>query len=728
MTEKTYLPGLHEKNIRIIYTILLSGLTAAIMVFSTLTRDLGLIKTVLSNLAIVLAAILFLYLSVVKRINFYFSSDTIILFLIFVIYVAFNFIYSQFNEWNIDLFPNGLKTLFEFVLVFILTALVLNSVYRKKNLELYFYLINILSWIIVVYSYLQAAGIDFHLMPESVITATFGNKNFYSNYIMFSIYLQAAGLLYIAKKKFRISAAACILNLFVFLILTRSRATWLAFAATSAIAGILIFIKFKKTRIYIFLSVLILSALIIIGLNIEGSPIIKISEQLKILYSAGYDTSKVRIHTYLSAARIIRDNFIFGIGPGAYHPVDPFYRTPLYLYYGIANNEVHSHSEYLQIWTETGTIGIVLYLLLFINLFFKTMHYYFKNPDKSKAVSVLFIFLSLIGTLIENAFGVNLRITSTVIMFWFCFGILIWIIEEKNSGIIAEKSKSYKKIKCNWFYTILLVIMLAVFIFQIKLYYGNFQCEMIMQEATSYERPDSKFLDSSGKEIPYARYNYLVEFYNKSIEFSKYNLESYYKLGHAYYNLNMFDKSLEVYKYLFRFAPYYANINYNIGLCYYGKNNLPAAIYYLKRELYSNSTIDNYKQLYHFIKQLNPEKNNTAVLRSGLWAENDNVIYRSLIAYEYLNYAQYFDSIDQYRIISLMYSNDEYDKSGRFIRNPALSKIQKLESLKNIGVIYYNFLKKPEYAKKYFEYYILKTDNSEEKQKVQNIVNMINRK
>ncbi|HPG29964.1 MAG TPA: tetratricopeptide repeat protein, partial [bacterium] len=374
---------------------------------------------------------------------------------------------------------------------------------------------------------------------------------------------------------------------------------------------------------------------------------------------------------------------------------------------------------------ETGTIGLILYFLLFINLTVKSFHYFFMNRNGGKSCAVLFVYLSLAGTLIENLFGVNLRITSTAVVFWFSSGLLLWMLNEKNIGVLSEKRQIKSGAWKNPAIITGLAISVIILIVQIKSYYNSFRSEMIMQTATSYERPDSKFIDASGKESPQARHNYLIEFFSQAIAYNPRNLEAYYKLGHSYYNLNRFDESLETYKKLVRYAPFYANVNYNIALCYYGKGNLPAALYFLKRELYSNSTIDNFKQAYHFAKQLKPDFDNTAVLRSGLWVENDNVIFRSLLAYEYLNYARYYDSIEQYKIIANLYANNENDKYGRFLRDGVLSKIQKTESLKNIGVIYYNFLKKTEYAKIYFREYVDKTDNFEEKQRVQNIINRL---
>jgi len=523
-----------------------------------------------------------------------------------------------------------------------------------------------------------------------------------------------------------------IINFLILLPITEARSAWIGFFIAIVFLGLLAAIRFKKVRMPIFTVYLLAAITVIIFSKYKDNPISNAIEKIESFYSISYGTGVMRIETYRGAMRGIYSNYWTGIGIGAYQTIDPFYRTPLYMYAGITNNHENTHSEDLQVWEETGTIGIVLYYLFLVSIFIKTMHYFFKLKDNKRCAIILFIIAGQIAVWIQNFVDVGLRFTSGGIIYWFAFAFIAVLIDERNLFATFELTGKNKKIEIKssnrkMLYMTIIFLFCILFIIQLKTYYGMYYADQEMQKATSYERPDSKFFDAANNEMPLARYGFLIDFYTKAIEYSPYHYEAYYKIAHAYYSLNDFKNAKEYYFKLQKYAPFYANINFNLSLCGYVTKNNPWTLYYMQREIHSNATIENITRYFRNLKEFYPEKDFTSILRSAMWIEDDNPIFQSLLAYEYLSMKKYNLALDQYTMIANKYSEPDKSKhrSGS-LRNPVEVSTLKIEALKNAGVICYNFLKKNQLAKFYFEKYIQKTDNIEEREKVKNLIARIN--
>lgn len=68
-----------------------------------------------------------------------------------------------------------------------------------------------------------------------------------------------------------------------------------------------------------------------------------------------------RFYIYKDAFKIIKDYPVFGVGGGGWNSAYTAYQPLLYF-----STEVHSHP--LQVWVESGTVGFVFYVLLWIGL------------------------------------------------------------------------------------------------------------------------------------------------------------------------------------------------------------------------------------------------------------------------------------------------------------------------------------------------------------------------
>ena len=78
-----------------------------------------------------------------------------------------------------------------------------------------------------------------------------------------------------------------------------------------------------------------------------------------------------RFYFYRDAFELVKDYPVFGVGGGGWNSVYTGYQSFLYF-----TTEVHSHP--LQVWVETGTVGFIFYVLLWVGLIITTFKIMFR--------------------------------------------------------------------------------------------------------------------------------------------------------------------------------------------------------------------------------------------------------------------------------------------------------------------------------------------------------------
>jgi O-antigen ligase len=127
------------------------------------------------------------------------------------------------------------------------------------------------------------------------------------------------------------------------------------------------------------------------------------NQDKKKLNNEKYVFSSIHQVTYLSALEIFKDNFIIGVGPKNYREVC---HNIEYKHYFEKGNEClsHPHNTYIQLLSETGIIGFVSILAIFIIITFKLSKYIFvyslsKSVENFILESKGFLLFSLFLTL-----------------------------------------------------------------------------------------------------------------------------------------------------------------------------------------------------------------------------------------------------------------------------------------------------------------------------------------
>ncbi len=402
---------------------------------------------------------------------------------------------------------------------------------------------------------------------EKVLPSTFGNPNFFSAYLNILFPLSLLFSLHnLKQKRAFIGIPSLLISIFSLLLIygVRGRA-----AGIGTIAGLITLIVIYRNKLFrnrgkIIFALLLVFLLIVSALSIVPR-IPEVKKQIKIDLREG--TIGIRVRIWQGTWRMIVARPLVGWGLGTFLVVYPEYRVPEYFRNPHAVNATdHAHNEFLEQWSETGIVG----LLIFLMLVFISMREGARKFNKSGNFIFPALMAGIVGILVNNLFGVNLRYPSSSI-FFFTFMGLLFALPPQGKKKFYHIKLSFSAMQRN-----LLIVFLSLaggWIFfnvgvkenlsQIHLRKGIiFRKQLIWNEA--------------------------IPEYLKSLAWNPYNLRTRYRLAFAYASTNNLDKALKEYLRIKELAPHYAETDFNLGALYLRKGEIIKAGFYLEEMLKLN--------------------------------------------------------------------------------------------------------------------------------------------
>ncbi len=210
------------------------------------------------------------------------------------------------------------------------------------------------------------------------------------------------------------------------LILSYARAAWLSMVAAF---GVWIIMRLKIRFKPIFVTVLVTLSLIFVFQNqilmylernsTESST--NLADHLSSVSNISSDASNLeRINRWSCAIRMFEDKPYFGYGPGTY-----MFKYAPYQLTGertiISTNSANggnAHSEYLGPMAESGFMGLVTVLILFIVVIYTAIHTYSRTNDKRLKTIVMSALLGLITYYIHGIMNDFLDSDKLSVPFW----------------------------------------------------------------------------------------------------------------------------------------------------------------------------------------------------------------------------------------------------------------------------------------------------------------------
>jgi len=245
------------------------------------------------------------------------------------------------------------------------------------------------------------------------IGSTFENPNFYAEYLVLMVPLGLALVLGSRGGFRKASMGVATLFLFIGLILTYTRGSWMA-------TGIGIVLMSLLTEAWLFW---VWTALFAVALVVAPG----VASRLASIADITGGTAGFRMRLWQIASGIIREHPLIGIGIGNYYDAftEYIFRHPElnvgWVIYG-------AHNSYLTIWAETGIFGIASFIaIILISIKYGLYLTRAKSQDKFLSWINSAIIAGVIGFSINSLTSNSFHHPQAAVFFWFLLGLQVAI-------------------------------------------------------------------------------------------------------------------------------------------------------------------------------------------------------------------------------------------------------------------------------------------------------------
>ena len=480
--------------------------------------------------------------------------------LIFCGYALLSLLFSQYKYAS---FPGFLRIIF----FFLLYVLIVNLVTDFKRVSCLVKAVIISTALVSLIGLLQVLGISFTAwIPgfPSRITSTFGNPNFLGSFLAITLPLTAVFFLISANRK-KLVYLAIFITGFAALLFTRSRgAITASILSFLFMGGIIIFGRLQafieRRRSLAFLGLLVVVVLFVFIFLDSGSENItkRFAET-----TSGEGSLFYRLRIWESTLNLIRHNFFFGTGLGTFQIYFPQYAFPDFYKLVPIGNLLHSENEYLEIWSESGIIGLVLFFWIVSGVFYYAFKFINSKAELKQRIIATGLLTGISAGLVQGLVCVSLRWTGPDFFFWLSISLLMTLISySEKSGRDESNSLSLKKLPGGL--KVILYVLIATFtvifgIWQIKGYSAN----IYLARAQAYINIQSKVKAIPELEQAYTR--------------NPYCLEAIFLLGCLNLELQGYSESENWFAKLQNLAPDYGNVHEWKGLLFNGSGKFGLA-------------------------------------------------------------------------------------------------------------------------------------------------------
>ncbi len=455
--------------------------------------------------------------------------------------------------WSINIY-NSILTFPLFLAGPIIFFIIINSVREQKNIDKLLLIILNIGLCTSIYGILQYFGIDFRVWMRDIdrlkMIGFFGNVNYFAEYLIFLLSLSIGLILSKNKPYNKFFLFLAMLSMGLTLLFTFTRGSYLAMTVAIPMM-LLLYVKsvgneqtkkrYKKTILCFILLAIIALAVIYIPspLNRQDTILGKLRSRVTIESLTSGESALRRIATWKFTQMMIEDYPILGSGLGTYA-----YHTLKYQaeFFAIGNNRdiyphgkaVQAHNEYLQLWSELGIVGLLLFLWIIIAYYRNVFINIRKINEKQQAI-IIALTGGVTAVLIDAIFGFPLQLATSISLFWMFLGLSTCqisialqdkkvityndkrtgknkksIVEDNKKTISILENKTIKVIACTTVIVLTIICFLSLtrpFIARVYYYYGD---ELITR---------------------INKYNEAVSFYKKGIRMNPWLGDLYYKIG-----------------------------------------------------------------------------------------------------------------------------------------------------------------------------------------------------
>jgi len=199
------------------------------------------------------------------------------------------------------------------------------------------------------------------------------------------------------------------------------------------------------------LVIILMVSLIIIPnpLNKPGTVLSTIKSRVSVSQLIEGGSAKRRIATWKFTGLIIKDHPLLGSGLGTFkynslkYQADFFEKEDNRALYPHGNAD-KTHNEYLQIWSELGIVGLLIFIWIIISYFYYGIKKLRKIENKYKQGILIGLMGSVVAVLADAIFGFPLHLAATLHLFWLVLGLTMFdltAVNPKEREMVPIKKK-----------------------------------------------------------------------------------------------------------------------------------------------------------------------------------------------------------------------------------------------------------------------------------------------
>lgn len=308
---------------------------------------------------------------------------------------------------------NGMKYIYSIIalagLVFVIAA-----TFTKSARDVILWVMVVSTTLLSIYAILQSLGIiifqwDSGLTQMARSSGTMGNANLLGSFSMAMLPVGAGFLLSRSRlSRFRsISAVVFVMLCTGAMLASKTRGSLMGLLAITVIIPFIPFIRKNKKRFVL---------TILVFLILIGGSVFLLGSRMEELVHTDTGTLQVRQVIWSGALSMILSNPVLGNGPGSFQLLFPAFRNPEYFLLGVSHNTLHAHCEYMEILSDIGIIGLLLWAAVAYSIFkivYRKRKFTFANTEEPEASGSKWLILGLLAgitaLLAEASVSVALR-------------------------------------------------------------------------------------------------------------------------------------------------------------------------------------------------------------------------------------------------------------------------------------------------------------------------------
>ena len=434
------------------------------------------------------------------------------------------FVISSFNSAYIHGSFMELLRLLNLALIF---YIVVNFIRSEAQIKRLLAVIVAIGTGIALFGILQYLGVMQRSWWSSAefLSATFVNHNHFAGFIGLIIPLSIGMILSEKNTGKKLLYIYSFLILSAAVLLSMSRGGWLSLGISMFFMLVVISRK-GKARFVSFILILSAIALGVFIFKAVDLPVLleRVSSYKELDFSG-------RLSIWEGTAGMIKDNWVFGTGPGTFIHNFPGYR-PL----GLNRLINYAHNDYLEVFSDMGIFGLGLMIFTIVSIIKKGLSTYSVAKSSFKKWISLSLATGVLCMAIHSIGDFNLRIPSNAILFTIFSGLLfsIYSKREKECPLLVLKLRPVTNIfikSC----AVISVLTLSVFI-----------SSSLMAEVYS---------TISEKELSRNDLEQAQGMAVKAMKFNPFNYQYPYRLAGIYSKMGYFTKSEHFYEEAIKLNP-----------------------------------------------------------------------------------------------------------------------------------------------------------------------------